>query len=89
MALLEYMRTHIQYPANAREKNIQGRAVVSFVVHEDGHLSDFKITKSAGNEELDNEAMRMCKSMPNWNPGVENGKKVKVRTQLPVNFRLN
>ena len=89
MALLEFMRTNIQYPANAREKNIQGRAVVSFVVHEDGHLSDFKITKSAGNEELDNEAMRMCKSMPNWNPGVENGKKVKVRTQLPVNFRLN
>ena len=86
--LLTFMSKNIQYPANARENNIQGRVLISFVVNEDGHLSDFEISKSA-NVELDNEAIRMAKSMPNWKPGSHEGKPVKVRYTVPVNFRLN
>jgi TonB family protein len=86
--LLTYIGKNLQYPANARENNVQGRVMVSFVVNEDGHLSDFKVEKSA-NDELDNEAIRMAKSMPNWKPGSHEGKPVKVRYTIPINFRLN
>ena len=87
--LLEHMRDNIKYPANARENRIQGRAIVSFIVDEEGHLSNFRIDKSTGNEELDQEALRWAATMPDWTPGMQGGKKVKVRYQLPVNFRLN
>ena len=86
--LVTYMGKNLEYPKNARENNIQGRVMVSFVVNEDGHLSDFSIAKSA-NDELDNEALKMAKSMPNWKPGSKDGKPVKVRYTIPVNFRLN
>ena len=86
--LLTYIGKNLQYPVNARENNVQGRVMVSLVVHEDGHLSDFKVEKSA-NDELDNEALRMAKSMPNWKPGSQDGKPVKVRYTIPINFRLN
>ena len=86
--LLDFMRKNMTYPDEAKANNIQGRVMVSFVVNEDGLLSDFSIAKSA-NDELDNEALRMAKSMPNWKPGTKDGKPVKVRYQIPVNFRLN
>ena len=89
MELLENMRTNINYPAKARADGIQGRALVSFIVDEEGHLSNFRIDKSTGNEELDQEALRWAASMPDWEPGMISGKKVKVRYQVPVNFRLN
>ena len=88
-ALLSFMSANVNYPAQAKENRIQGRVLVSFIVNEDGHLSDFRIDRSTDNEELDNEAVRMLKSMPNWKPGSQAGKPVKVRYQLPVNFRLN
>jgi TonB family protein len=89
MGLLEHMRDNIQYPAKARENGTQGRAIVSFIVDEEGHLSNFRIDKSTGNEELDQEALRWAATMPDWTPGMQGGKKVKVRYQVPVNFRLN
>ena len=86
--LLEHMRDNIKYPANARANGIQGRAIVSFIVDEEGHLSNFRIDKSTGNEELDQEALRWAATMPDWVPGMQDGKKVKARYQVPVNFRL-
>ncbi|MBR5158271.1 MAG: TonB family protein [Bacteroidaceae bacterium] len=88
MELLENMRTNINYPAKARADGTQGRALVSFIVDEEGHLSNFRIDKSTGNDELDQEALRWAATMPDWQPGMLDGKKVKVRYQVPVNFRL-
>ena len=66
---------------------IQGRVVVVFVVDEKGNLSDVKVARSV-EPSLDAEAVRIVKSMPRWNPGIEKGKAVKVRYTLPVTFRL-
>ena len=86
--LIEFMRKNLTYPDEAKANNIQGRVMISFVVNEDGHLSDFNVDKSAS-KALDEEAVRMAKSMPNWKPGVQDGKPVKVRYSIPVNFRMN
>jgi len=56
-------------------------------VDEKGNLSDIKVAKSV-DASLDAEAVRVVKSMPRWNPGMQNGKAVKVRYTLPVTFRL-
>lgn len=85
-AMMDYLRDHIKYPAALREAGIQGRVIVSFVVDTDGSIKDITVLRSA-HERLDAEAIRVVSSMPNWDPGENQGRKVRVRYQLPVFFR--
>ena len=88
-ALAAFMQNNYNYPAAAKEAKVQGRTIVSFLVSESGGLSDFRIERTSGNDDLDNEALRMLKSMPNWKPGEVNRLPVKTRFQIPVTARLN
>lgn len=86
-AMMEYLKENTEYPAKAVKNKIQGRVIVQFTVDEKGRLSDIKVVKSV-EPSLNAEAVRVIKSMPRWNPGMQNGKAVKVRYTLPVTFRL-
>ena len=87
-ALLEYLRKNIKYPAICRESNIQGRVIVSFIVNKDGAIVDPEVVKGV-HPSLDKEALRVISTMPNWKPGAQRGKPVRVKYSVPVNFRLN
>ena len=87
-ALLEYLRKNIKYPAICRENNIQGRVLVTFIVNKDGAIVEPEVVKSV-NPSLDKEALRVISTMPNWKPGSQRGKPVRVKYTVPVNFRLN
>ena len=87
-ALLEYLRKNIKYPAICRENNIQGRVLVTFIVNKDGAIVEPEVVKSV-NPSLDKEALRVISTMPNWKPGSQLGKPVRVKYTVPVNFRLN
>ena len=69
------------------KRQIQGRVIVGFTVNEDGTLSDIKVMKSIS-PTFDEEAIRVVKSMPKWNPAKQNGKAVKTKYTVPVTFRL-
>lgn len=84
---LRFLKKHIRYPGQASENEIQGIVFVSFVVKKSGNLSDVKILKGIGGG-CDQEAMRVVKLMPRWNPGYQNGRKVDVRFTMPVYFKL-
>ena len=64
----------------------QGRVIVTFVVEHDGSISNVEIAKSAGNKWLDQEGIRLVKSMPKWKPGVLKGKVVRVKYSVPITF---
>lgn len=85
--LLKYLAENIKYPPLARENNIQGMVVLSFVIGKDGKVSDVGIVKDIGGG-CGKEAVRVVQSMPAWIPGEANGYPVKVRFTLPVRFRL-
>ncbi|MDX5320106.1 MAG: energy transducer TonB [Bacteroidota bacterium] len=87
-AMMNYINANVEYPDLARENNISGRVVVTFIVEKDGSLSNIKIAKSAG-WGLDEEAIRVVQSMPNWVPGENNFRKVRVRIALPIRFVLS
>ena len=90
-ALLEYLRSNLQYPDRCKENNIQGRVFVTFVINKDGKIVDPAVVKSAGPEgvELDVEALRVVSSMPAWTPGKQRGEAVCVKYTVPVTFRMN
>ena len=87
-AMMEFLMMNMKYPQAAVKAKQQGRAVVGFVVRKDGTVSDVHITKSAGHAVLDEEAMRVVKSMPAWEPGKQKGKPVNVKYNVPITFRL-
>ena len=85
--LMKYLQMNIRYPKEAQERGLQGRVIVQFVVNKDGSICDEHIVKSV-DPQLDAEALRIVRSMPNWTPGKQRGEPVRVRFTLPVSFRL-
>ena len=86
-ALMEYLSKNVKYPVVAQENGVQGRVVVSFVVERDGSITDVNIVRSV-DPSLDREAARVVSSMPKWIPGKQNGSTVRVKYNVPVQFRL-
>ena len=84
-ALMRYLQENIQYPAEAAKNNIQGRVVVQFVVEKDGHIGEVKVVRPVS-EELDAEAVRVIKTLPDFEPGRQNGEAVAVWYTVPVSF---
>ncbi len=89
-ALQVYLSQNIHYPKEAKEKNIQGRIIIEFVIDENGEVFQAEVKNSVDNgAPLDKEALRVIRNMPKWNAGVHNEKTVKVRYVLPIMFQLN
>ena len=87
-ALMEFLNNNVQYPAEAEKAGIQGRVIATFVVEKDGSISQPTVVKSV-NPLLDAEAIRVISAMPNWIPGKQNGKVVRVKYTVPLSFNLD
>jgi TonB family protein len=85
--LLEYLKVSIKYPEEAKTKGIKGRVFVQFIVSNTGKIKDVKIARGV-HKLLDEEAIRVVKTMPDWKPGLQDGKPVDVQMSIPINFAL-
>ena len=85
---VKFLRDNIVYPQMAKENNIQGTVYVSFVVDSKGKVTDVRLLRGIGGG-CDEEAIRVVKLMPPWNPGKQNGKSVRVQFNMPIRFTLN
>lgn len=85
--MLEYVAKNVKYPQLAKEVGTQGRVFVSFIVEKDGSITNVTILRGIGSG-CDEEAIRVVKSMPKWNPGLQCGRAVRVSCNLPINFKL-
>lgn len=86
-AFYDYIKSNLKYPEEAKAKNIQGRVHVTFVVEPDGSLTNIQVTKSLGYG-CDEEAVRLIKNAPKWQPGKQNGVPVRVEVTRPITFEL-
>lgn len=82
-----YLGQNIRYPSGAKDRNAQGRVILSFVIEKDGSIKDIKILKNV-DPEIDAEAVRVIRESPKWNPGIQHGVPVKVAYTMPINFTL-
>ena len=86
-ALLKYLRENLKYPDNTKDRGVQGRLVIGFIVEKDGSLTDVKVLRPV-DIDLDAEVLRLVKGMPKWIPGRHNGQRVRVRYLLPIHICL-
>ena len=86
-AFYKFLAQQMHYPKEALENGIEGRVVVRFVVEEDGRLTHFEAISSPS-PLLSNEAIRVLRQMPRWNPAKRMGRNVRCQYNIPVMFRL-
>jgi len=85
--LYKYLQENIKYPPMAREAGVTGVVYVRFIVDKKGKISNVTLLRGIGGG-CDEEAIRVVKGMPDWNPGKQNGMPVPVYFTLPVKFIL-
>lgn len=85
--MLQFLYQNIKYPDAAKKKGAQGTVFVRFVIEADGRVTNPEVVRDIG-EGCGAEALRVVKLMPNWNPGKQGGKYVRVWYNLPLKFRL-
>lgn len=85
--LLKHIQKNLKYPPVAMENNIQGRVVVQFVVTKTGKVGEVKVVRGK-DPDLDKEAVRVVKTLPDFIPGKMNGQAVAVWYTLPITFKL-
>lgn len=86
-AMMDYLQKNMQYPESAKKAGTQGRVTVRFVVDKDGSIKNPSVLRSV-DKDMDAEALRLVKSMPKWQPGMQGGKAVAVKYTIPVVFKL-
>ena len=86
-AYYKYISENIKYPKAAKEKGIEGKVFVSFIVDKDGSLDSFKVVRGIGGG-CQEEALRVLKKMPDWNPGLQKGSKVRTQVESVITFTL-
>ncbi len=94
-ALLIFVNQNVNYPFEARDNNVEGTVVVSFVVEKDGYVSNASLLKDIGSG-CGDEAMRVVNGMNEalkdakltWTPGKNKGKPVRAQVTLPIKFKL-
>ncbi len=87
IGLGEYITENMQYPAIAQENGVSGNVRVSYIIDEEGNVTDAEVIESV-DPYLDKEAVRLISSMPKWKPGVRNGRYVKMKTSTVIRFEL-
>lgn len=90
-ALIKFLSENIRYPEAAKNESAEGLVVTVFVVDENGAITDvegIKTEQRGWRQDFQDEAIRVVKSMPNWEPATSQGKPVKAKFTLPIKFKL-
>ena len=86
-AFYQHVAKQMKYPNQARRMGVEGKVYVQFVIDKIGKLTDVHAIKGIG-AGCDEEAVRVIKNAPDWSPGKQRGRPVKVRMILPITFKL-
>lgn len=86
--LESWVYKYLKYPKSAVKNGIQGRVLVTFIIEKDGSVANVEVMEGV-DDDLDAEALRVVSVSPKWIPGRIDGRKVRVRMTLPVEFRLS
>lgn len=81
----KYLADNCKYPAEALAKKISGKVFLSFTVERTGELSDIQVVRGLGYG-ADEEAIRLLMNSPRWTPGIQDGKPVRVKYNIPISF---
>ena len=89
--LYRFVRRNLKYPVEAREKGVEGKVIITFIVEKDGSISQVSVAgKLRYGSGLEEEALRVVNMLPRFHiPGMQNGMPVRVRYHIPIHYSLD
>jgi protein TonB len=84
----KYLSDNLKYPTQARRMGVEGTVIVVFVINTDGTIQDVEVLRGIGGG-CDEEAVKIVKNAPKWEPGKQRGRAVRTRMRLPIRFKLS
>ena len=87
--LRKFIAENVQYPEDAQANGKEGKVFVQFIIDKNGNVKDVEVVRGIDCESINNEAIRVVKSMAQWKPGKQSGQNVAVSYVVPINFKLN
>jgi len=82
--MMKYLQKNIKISEKSKDDYVHGKVFVKFIVNKDGSISDVSILKGSGEQEFDNDVIRVVKEMPKWNPGKDDGTPIRVYFSIPI-----
>lgn len=86
--MYDYLRSNITYPKIALAERMEGTVHLEFIIERDGSINEIVVLRDEVGGGCAEEAIRVVKNMPNWKPGSQMGKKVRVKFYLPIHFNV-
>ncbi|WP_373496792.1 energy transducer TonB [Aquiflexum sp.] len=86
-AIATFIQEAIEYPELAFRQGVEGVVLVNFRISKEGKILKPYVSQGV-HPDLDQEALRLVKKMPNWSPALQNGTPREVAYQLPIRFEL-
>ena len=87
-AMMHYFQENLKYPMDLADKNLEAKIFVKFEVSKSGKVKNIRIVRGSEHDAFNEEATRVISNMPNWTPGIKDGKAVSVEVTLPIQFTL-
>ncbi|MES2378568.1 MAG: energy transducer TonB [Bacteroidota bacterium] len=84
-AFVRFLSSNIKYTKQMKLTQVQGKVIVQFIVEKDGSLTNIKAIKGPGGGTSE-EAVRVMQKSPKWQPGIKDGKPVRVQFAAPITF---
>ena len=84
----KYLSDNLKYPTQARRMGVEGSVILVFVINTDGTIQDVEVLRGIGGG-CDEEAIKIVKNAPKWEPGKQRGRAVRTRMRLPIKFKLS
>jgi protein TonB len=84
---MKWLTKNLRYPKLAQARKTEGKVIANFYVEKDGSITGLKIVQSLSRE-CDKEVLRILGMMPNWQPGVQNGRPCRTKVSIPIVFKL-
>jgi protein TonB len=84
----KYLSDNLKYPTQARRMGVEGSVILVFVINTDGTIQDVEVLRGIGGG-CDEEAVKIVKNAPKWEPGKQRGRAVRTRMRLPIKFKLS
>jgi TonB family protein len=84
-AMKTYIYSNLEYPEQAKSQGIEGEVMVQFLVNQQGKVEQEKVVRSTY-EGFNEAALKVIREMPDWTPGKQRGKAVRVQYVVPIKF---
>lgn len=85
--LMRWLTLNLKYPEEAKKRKTEGEVITQFIVNTDGTISDIETVTHPGTA-FENEALRVMRLMPAWEPGIQDGKPCRTMVRIPIVFKL-